>query len=86
MKHLGFWIYEEGILANRKKINRNQIMENSQSSENLMSTMFRLGAVTTVIALAGILVDIVFGMSSGGDLSALPQTAIGRFAEFRDNK
>ncbi len=61
-------------------------MENSQSSEKEMNSMFQLGAVTTVIALSGILVDIVFGMSSGGDLSALPQTAIERFAEFRESK
>jgi hypothetical protein len=39
----------------------------------------------TLFALVGILLDIIVGSITGGDLSALPQTAIDRFVQFRSN-
>ena len=37
------------------------------------------------IALSGILLDVIIGNITGGNLSALPQTAIDRFVQFHDN-
>lgn len=44
------------------------------------------GGVAAVITLAGILLDVIIGNITGGNLSALPQTATERFAEFRNNR
>jgi hypothetical protein len=44
-----------------------------------------VGAVTTVIALGGILFDVVMGNITGGNLSDLPQTAIERFDQLHNN-
>ena len=53
--------------------------------ENQMKGIYILGGIAAVIALCGILLDVVIGNVTGGDLSALPQTAIERFTEFREN-
>ena len=45
-----------------------------------------LGGIATILALTGILLDVVIGNITGGNLSALPQTAIDRFAQFHENK
>jgi hypothetical protein len=45
-----------------------------------------LAGVCTVIALAGIFMDVIIGNITGGDLTALPQTAAERFNEFNTNK
>lgn len=39
----------------------------------------------TIVGLIGVLLDVVIGTATGGDLSALPQTAIDRFAQFQEN-
>jgi len=39
----------------------------------------------TFVALIGILLDVIIGITSGGDLSALPQSAVDRFTQFQDN-
>ena len=57
-------------------------MENH--SENLKK-VYTLGAYTTIIALVGILLDVIIGNITGGDLTALPTTAIGRFLQFQQN-
>jgi hypothetical protein len=62
----------------------------SQSGEN-GNTEFQwrgiyiIGGIATIIALIGIVLDIVFGSTTGGNLSALPQTAVDRFAQFQIN-
>lgn len=57
-------------------------MENQ--SENLKK-VYTLGAYTTLIALAGILLDVIIGNITGGDLTSLPTTAIARFLQFQQN-
>lgn len=44
------------------------------------------GGMASCIALAGILLDVIIGNITGGNLTALPQTAVGRFAQFNENK
>jgi hypothetical protein len=41
------------------------------------------GGIATMIALVGIVLDVIVGSSTGGNISALPQTAIDRFAQFQ---
>lgn len=53
-----------------------------EDPEKQWKSIYRLGAVTAIIGLIGITVDVVIGTLTGGDLSALPQTAIERFVEF----
>jgi hypothetical protein len=57
-----------------------------KNSEQQWRSIYTLGGLATIIALLGILLDIVIGNVTGGNLSALPQTAIDRFTEFHDNK
>jgi hypothetical protein len=47
--------------------------------------IFTLGAVTAIIALIGIILDIIIGIKTGGNLSALPQTAADRYLQFNGN-
>lgn len=47
--------------------------------------LYLTGAVCTMAALAGIIIDILIGTISGGDLTALPQTAVGRFEQIQQN-
>ncbi|HCE58058.1 MAG TPA: hypothetical protein DER09_09600 [Prolixibacteraceae bacterium] len=49
------------------------------------SSIYLIGAVTTIIVLCGIVIDIIVGSITGGDISALPQTAAERFAQFHSN-
>jgi len=57
----------------------------NKNSEKQWSTIYRLGGIAAIIALAGILLDVVIGNITGGNLTALPQTAIDRFSQFHDN-
>lgn len=57
-----------------------------KNSEKQWNSIYTLGGVAAIIALLGILLDVVIGNITGGNLSALPQTAIDRFTEFHDNK
>jgi hypothetical protein len=54
-------------------------------SENQWRSIYVLGAVTTVIALAGILLDVIIGNITSGNLSALPQTAIERLSQLHSH-
>ena len=54
-------------------------------SENQWKTIYRIGAITTIIVLCGIILDMVVGSVTGGDMAALPQTAVERFNQFKDN-
>ena len=58
-------------------------MENSYKQ---WGNIYKVGAVTTIIILCGIILDMVVGSVTGGDVEALPQTAIERFNQFKDNQ
>jgi hypothetical protein len=48
--------------------------------------IYLLGAVTTIIVLLGVILDIIVGsVTGGGNLTALPKTAIDKFAELQKN-
>jgi len=59
------------------------LLEENVSNENEWQSMYVLGGVATVIALVGVVLDVIIGSTTGGNLSALPQTAIDRFAQFQ---
>ena len=48
-------------------------------------SVYVLGGIAAVLSLMAVLSDIVIGSSMGGNLSALPQTAVERFAQFQQN-
>lgn len=56
-----------------------------ENIEKQWKSVYILGGISTIIVLTGILLDMVVGSITGGNLSALPQTAIERFAQFNDN-
>lgn len=57
----------------------------TRTNDSSWRSIYTLGCITTVLALAGIIADVVLGMITGGNLSALPQTAVERFAQFREH-
>jgi hypothetical protein len=63
---------------------QNQSLE-SGNTESQWRAIYIIGGVSTVLALIGIILDVFFGNVTGGDLSALPQTAVERFAQFQVN-
>lgn len=65
-------------------LKQNQLDENCNTKKQWKS-IYTLGAVSTIIVLIGIVIDMVIGTVTGGNLSFLPQTAIERFGQFQDN-
>ena len=61
-----------------------QLGEN-ENAEAQWQSIYMIGGVASVIALIGIVLDIIVGSTTGGNLSALPQTAVDRFAQFQAN-
>ncbi len=61
------------------------IKSNKNTNEKNWRTLFITGAVTTVIVLAGIFLDVIVGSVTGGNLSAVPQTASEKFTELHNN-
>jgi hypothetical protein len=59
---------------------------NDENNEKQWKSIYTLGGIVTIIALTGILVDVIIGNVTGGNLSALPQTSIDRFAQFHNSK
>jgi hypothetical protein len=57
-----------------------------KKSEKQWKSIYTLGGIAAILALTGISLDVAIGNINGGNLSALPQTAIDRFAQFHDNK
>jgi len=47
--------------------------------------IFRIGGIFTILFLAGIMLDIVAGSITGGDIHSLPQTAVERFQQLHGN-
>jgi len=56
-----------------------------ENSNNQLKSTYKLGAVATIIALTGILIDVIIGNITGGNLTELPQTAVDRFAQIQEN-
>jgi hypothetical protein len=54
------------------------------SSNKRWKTIYKIGAVTTIIVLCGIILDMVVGTVTGGNVTALPQTAIERYNQFKE--
>ena len=57
-----------------------------RNSEGQWRRIYITGGIAAIIALTVLLADVVIGNITGGNLSALPQTAIGRFEQFHDSK
>jgi len=55
------------------------------NAEKQWKSIYALGGFATIIVLIGALTDVVIGNITGGDLSALPRTAIDRFTQFHNN-
>lgn len=55
----------------------------SMNNEAQWNSVYILGGIATIIVLIGAVLDVVFGSITGGNLSALPQTAVDRFAQFQ---
>lgn len=55
-----------------------------KSTENIKN-LLRVGVVCSVIIIILTILDIVIGTVLGGDLNAIPKTAIGRFNQFQSN-
>lgn len=55
------------------------------NSDNQWKKTYRAGAIFTIIVLCGVILDIVIGSFTGGNIAALPQTAMERFAQFKDS-
>jgi len=47
-------------------------------------SIYRIGAIATILVLAGIVLDMVVGTITGGNVAELPHTAIERFNQFRE--
>lgn len=54
-------------------------------AENQWGRIYKIGAFSSVIVLLGTIFDITAGSILGGDLSRLPSTAVGRYAQLLDN-
>jgi hypothetical protein len=57
-----------------------------ENTENQWKSIYTLGAVAAIVALTGLLLDVIIGNITGGNLAALPQTAVERYAQFHDSK
>ncbi len=55
------------------------------NSDKQWKIIYKIGAVTTIIVLCGIILDMVVGTITGGNIAELPQTAIERFNQFKEN-
>jgi drug/metabolite transporter superfamily protein YnfA len=57
----------------------------NQNCDHKNKGIYRAGAIAAILVIAGSLLDIIVGTISGGDLSALPQSAVERFAQFNQS-
>jgi len=60
-------------------------MVETNHNEVQWKSIYILGGIAAILSLIAVVADIVIGSSTGGNLSALPQTAIDRFAQFQQN-
>lgn len=64
--------------------NKNQLPFN-QNEERQISNIYLTGAIFSLVGLIGIITDVIIGTITGGNLAALPQSAVDRFAELNQN-
>ena len=57
----------------------------SMHNEAQWKSVYILGGIAAILSLIAVVSDIVIGSSMGGNLSALPQTAMDRFTQFQQN-
>lgn len=60
-------------------------MSELQQNERQWKSVYIFGGVAAILSLVAVVVDIVIGSSTGGNLSQLPQTAVERFSQFQQN-
>ncbi len=56
-----------------------------ETSDKQWKFILKTGAVTTVIVLFVIVLDMIIGSNTGGNIAALPQTAVERLNQFKEN-
>jgi hypothetical protein len=54
-------------------------------SEKQLHNLYVIGGIFTVAGLVGILLDVIIGNITGGNLTELPQSAVSRFTQFNSN-
>ncbi len=64
---------------------KNQIDEVERTAKQWKS-IYLLGGVTALIVVCASLLDIAISILLGGDPTSIPQTAVGRFAQFQSNQ
>jgi len=57
----------------------------ADSSDRQLKGIYLFGAITSVIVISGTLLDITVGSITGGNLSALPHSAVDRFTQLQSN-
>jgi hypothetical protein len=67
---------------NMSSFKQDQMMKN-ENTESQWRSICTMGGTFTILALVGIVFDVIVGSITGGNLSALPQTAVERFAQFQ---
>jgi len=69
----------------QSQISANENSESDALTEKQWKSIYMFGCITTLLVIIGSLLDIIIGMTLGGDLSAIPKTAIERFSQFDSN-
>jgi len=54
-------------------------------AEKQWKNVYTFGAVTALFVIISTILDIIIGTVTGGDISAIPNTAIDNFVQFQDN-
>jgi len=54
------------------------------NSDKQWKVIYKVGAITTLIVLCGIILDMIIGSITGGNIAELPQTAVERFKQFKE--
>lgn len=62
-----------------------EVKQNNENKQAQWKSIYVLGGVAAILVLAGTVLDVIVGSLTGGNLSALPQTAVDRFAQFQQN-
>lgn len=60
-------------------------MSDLKQNESQWKSIYVLGCIFAILSLIAVMLDIFIGSATGGNLSALPQTAVQRFAQFQQN-
>ena len=64
---------------------KNQITE-AERTEKQWQSFYFLGGIAAILVVIASLLDIVISILLGCDLASIPQTAVGRFAQFQSNQ